>query len=341
MAAIRMARTTRFGVTLIELLVVVGIVSMLMALLLPAVQASREAARRSRCANNLGQLIRATHSFVATYGGFPPAAFWGRPLVASDHTIGIYSLQCRLLPFLEQGDLYNGINFSLPTGDPLGLVQYHSTAAFRFIDVFLCPSDPSRDSALAPNSYRGCTGLGEMKKLPSGGYSLINEGAFAPIDDDGTFKRTLPLSQFQDGLSNTLAFSEKPIGSSAMGSTYSAFRDWSYLGFSDIRLSADQWAEACSHLESIEPRLDAGASWMMPGAIYTHFYASVPPNSLVPDCGTPAFNYGLGIYAARSYHPGGVNAAMADGSVRWVSSGVQAATWRGMGTRAGSEVISE
>jgi prepilin-type processing-associated H-X9-DG protein len=245
------------------------------------------------------------------------------------------------LPFLEQGDLYNSINFSLPSGGLLDLVQYHSTAAYRFVDVFLCPSDPSRDSAVAPNSYRGCTGFGEMKKLPSGGYLPINEGAFAPIDNDGTFKRTLPLSEFLDGLSNTLAFSEKPIGSSTLGRTYSAFRDWSYLEYSDSRLSADQWFEACSHLESIQPRLDAGASWMLPGAIYTHFYASVPPNSLIPDCGTPSVNNGLGIYGARSYHSGGVNAAMADGSVRWVSSGVQASTWRGMGTRAGSEVISE
>ena len=77
---------------------------------------------------------------------------------------------------------------------------------------------------------------------------------------------------------------------------------------------------------------------MIPGAIYTYFYTSAPPNSRVPDCGMSAINDGLGIYAARSYHPGGVNAAMADGSIRWFTSGTNVTMWRSLGTRAGQEI---
>jgi len=331
----------RRGFTIIELVVVVGIIGILVGLLLPAVQAAREAARKAQCANHLGQLMKAVHSFEATHGGFPPCGFWGRPIVAGDYTNGIYSLQCLLLPYLEQNDLYNSINFKLMTSDPVGLERFHHTAATQRIGVFLCPSDPGRGwGTLAPNSYRANIGFGEFRKIgPT--YIPMFEGVFDPLGNpgDGTFQAVFPLGEVRDGLSNTLAFSEKPIGSGPDG-VYSPFRDWSYHRFSDNVLTIDQWAEACSHLTKVAPELDAGSNWMIPSVRYTFFLASVAPNSPIPDCGYPGSGgYGHGIFAARSYHPGGVNAAMADGSVRWVSSGIRTATWRALGTRSGGEVV--
>jgi len=331
----------RRGFTVIELLVVIGIIGILVGLLLPAVQSSREAARRALCANNLGQLIRATHSFEASRGGFPPAAFWGRPLALApkDDMVGIFSLHCLLLPFLEQQNIYNNINFNLMSGSFVWLDAYQRTAATQTINTFLCPSDPyTRSKPFGANSYRACTGLGEMSKLADGVYLPINDGAFAPIDDGNS--RVLPLSSFRDGLSNTLAFSEKPVGSGINGS-YQPFRDWVLRGWNGGLLTADQWIDACSRIVPDDTQLDAGGSWMIPGAIQSHFFASAPPDTLVPDCGSTAFNLGVGIFAARSYHPGGVNAAMADGSVRWFTSGTNIKTWRSLGTRAGGETVPQ
>ena len=329
---------SRRGFTLIELLVVIGIIALLVGLLLPAVQASREASRRARCANNLKQVMLATHAFEAVNGGFPPSQFWGRPYRTTDHTVGLFAIHCRLLPFLEQTDLYNSINFSLPSGGLGGLEIYHHTAATSAVNAFLCPSDPNtRSGPLSPNSYRACIGLGDTYRPNGKTLAIHNEGAFIP-ELDGTDRVHLRLSEISDGLSNTLAFSEKPIGSGVTG-TYSPFRDWSFAGRVNFPVTADQWVDICTHLASVDPQLDAGASWMMPGAMYTHFYASAPPNSLVPDCGQALLGV-EGIFSARSYHPGGVNAAMADGSVRWFSSGTQMMLWRALGTRAGGEVVS-
>ncbi len=326
----------RRGFTLIELLVVIGIIALLIGLLLPAVQASREASRRARCANNLKQVILATHAFEVVNGGFPTTHFFGLlPLPKGPSALGNYSVHFRLLPYLEQNDLYNNINMSLPVGsDLVGLEIFHRTAATCALNAFLCPSDPNTMSGpFAPTSYRACTGLGEMKKR-NGLTDLQFEGAFVPL----RYGNSLRLSAISDGLSNTLAFSEKPVGSGPTG-TYSPFRDWSEVNWNGEML-ADQWIVSCSRPVSMKPMLDAGATWMVSGAILTHFYASAPPNSLIPDCGF-LLNFGVGLYSARSYHPGGVNTAMADGSVRWFSSGTQMMLWRALGTRAGGEVMSE
>ncbi len=329
------------GFALIELLVVIGIIGILTGLLLPAVQGARESARRTQCANNMKQLILATHSFAASRGGFPPAAFWGRPIARKDHSVGIYSLHCAILPYIDQENLYDSINFDLSSGSFILLEHNNLTAATRVVGTLLCPSDTRATSSLpfAANSYRGCTGFGEAR-LVGDNLTLFNEGVFVPLDDGSS--KILPLASISDGLSSTLAFSEKPIGSGATGS-YDPFRDWVPYNLSGDDWGADNWLNACSHLARAYvagAQLDAGGSWMIPGAVYTHFYASAPPNSRVPDCGTSRINNGLGIFAARSYHPGGVGAAMADGSVRWFTSGVDTRTWRSLGTRAGGEVVS-
>src|SRR6185312_5497182 len=107
-----------------------------------------------------------------------------------------------------------------------------------------------------------------------------------------------------------------------------------------ISVTADDWVEQCSRRTRAEPvsvRLDTGRTWLLGFGIFTRFLTSTPPNSLVPDCGV---NAGQGVLAARSQHPGGVHALMADGSARFFKDGIDARTWRALGTRRGGELIS-
>jgi prepilin-type N-terminal cleavage/methylation domain-containing protein/prepilin-type processing-associated H-X9-DG protein len=330
---------TRRGFTLIELLVVIGIIAILAALLLPAVQAAREAARRARCTQNLKQMIAAVHGFESFHGGFP-SAFTYTYFGPTRQDFSDTSTHVVLLPYLEQVALYNAINFNVPIGDFNGFRPDNQTAATTTLDVFLCPSDPH--SAADPYgcvSYRINGGMGELRRGPVGsppqpGFILIDTGAFS-----STHGPVMPVSAIRDGLSNTLAFAEKKIGSGS--ARYNPARDWiQVLPIPSWALTADDWIEVCSHLPNADGgRTDSGRMWLFYGAIYTEFYASVPPNSIIPDCGSGGGGY-PGLFAARSHHPGGVNAAMADGSVRWFTSSINRATWRALGTRAGGEVVA-
>jgi prepilin-type processing-associated H-X9-DG protein len=146
-------------------------------------------------------------------------------------------------------------------------------------------------------------------------------------------RRILPLASFRDGLSNTLALSEKAVGSSS-AAPYSPFRDWAFVPGSIV--TADEWLATCSVLRRVDhPQFESGHTWFFPNATRTAFFASAPPNSSIPDCGRFG---GDGIFAARSYHPGGVNAAMADGSVSFFTSSTDPLVWRSLGTRAGGDL---
>lgn len=308
------------GFTLIELLVVIGIMGILVGLVLPAVQAAREASRRMRFSNNLRQIILASHAYEASAGAFPPATsgrvlpeFEGRGVALSPH--------CLLLPYLDQGPVYAAINFHIPSLIFEDLDAGNLTVYRHPIAVFLCPSDPAA--------------------IDYGTNYRANAGPCQMCDDEeqGAFIVRAPgrLAGFRDGLSQTLAFAEKPRGS--MAPTYSAFRDWAELRV--WAANASQYVGLCSGLR--KPRaihFDAGSSWLLAGAAYTHFFVSVPPNSPIPDCGN-GHNNGIGVFASRSYHPGVVNAAMADGSVRSFTSGTDAAVWRSLGTRSGGEAVAE
>jgi prepilin-type processing-associated H-X9-DG protein len=253
--------------------------------------------------------------------------------------VGIFSVHCSLLPFMEEVNVYNSINFDAMAGSPFWLELSQRTAAVQTIKTFLCPSDPgTRANPWGRNSYRACVGLGTIERVGGRTFNLVNDGAFVPLDDGRA--RVLPLSSFMDGFSNTLAFSEKPVGSGEGGS-FQPFRDWMSRDWDGVTLSPDQWIAACSQMVPREPWLDAGNSWMLPGAVHTHFYASAPPNTEIPDCGSTVLNHGVGIFASRSYHPGGVNAAMADGSVRRFTSTTSTGIWRGLGTRSGGELVSQ
>lgn len=321
------------GSSLIELLVVIGVIAILVGLVLPAVQASREAARQVRCASHLRQLVTAVHGFESAYGGFPGAT-WVRKISARSWVST--SIYVPLLPYLEESAIYDALNLDVPFGDLSRFPPSNATAASRAIGVLLCPSDPNtRAAPFGCSSYRACVGLGEFRHA-SDGRPNSWEGNPA---EWGAFNPTPVLvrpAEIRDGLANTLAFSEKKIGRGE--SFYDPSRDWIDVG---VMATSSEYLEICSNLRSAQQaRADGGRGWIINGGIYTWFFASAPPNSLIPDCGTPSLN-GRGVFAARSYHPGGVHAAMADGAVRRFTSTIAADTWRALGTRSGGEPFTQ
>ncbi len=320
----RFARQALGGFTVVELLVVIGIIAILAALLIPAVQAARESARRLACLSNLRQIGIAVHSYATAYDGFPAQVqSYTVPMGTGSSTVFYPSPQLALLPFIEQQPLFHSINFRISMYALEDLNGSNLTAASTSIPVFLCPSDPLTVSGpRASNSYRANVG-------PCAGCPQGYQGAFYPADIETS-------ADFPDGLSNTISFSEKAVGSLV---SYSPSRDWADIGM-NVWWSADQWLAACSNLgEPIRGRLNSGRTWMIAGGAFTFFYTATGPNSPVPDCGSRLLEGGYGALAARGYHPGGVVALMADGSARWFSSSIDLRTWRALSTRNGGEVV--
>ena len=265
-------------------------------------------------------------------GGFPPRVYtWEFPSTSDITRSNHFSTHVALLPHLEQPALFNALNLHVRCVFLNELEHENFTAARTVVSTFLCPADPqARALGWAPNSYRGNVGVDPFFRDEQGGFNTTEEGAFIIM------RRVLPVSDFRDGLSHTLAFSEKPVGSGA-GSPYMPFRDWIHAD--STVASADQWVEVCSNLtESRAANLPAGRTWVLAGAAYTHFFTILPPNSPIPDCGVVT-DMGTGLFTARSYHGDGANAALADGSVRWYPASTATAVWRALGTRSGGEAL--
>ncbi len=320
------------GSSLIELLVVIGLIAILAGLLLPAVQAAREAARQAQCRNNLRQLVLAAHAFEADHRGFPPSVTYHE---IARRSIFLESLPCRLLPYIEQASLYGSLNFERPGSSAADIDPANMTAASTRVAVFLCPSDSTATARpLAPNSYRGNAGLGAYRRRPGGPTGIVLERV-----EDGAFvtdREALALADFRDGLSNTLAFAERPIGHDGDG--YEPASAWIAVA-PDGSAIVEEIVARCARLPasaSADAQNDSGITWLAPGAIATMFTGATSPNSRVPDCGDRGFG-GNGVFAARSRHPGGVMAALADGSARWFPSTIDAKAWRSLSTRQSSD----
>ena len=320
----RVAR--RRGLTLIETLVVVGIVTVLLSLLLPAVQAARESARRAQCANNLRQLGLAVQDYIGVWDRLPPS------FLLLDG--GIYSPQSALLPHLEQSNLYNSLNFgaiSRYNEYYIGLLHVeNTTAAASRVACLLCPTDAAGSTIpLGGTNYRACVGTMDVF-LPS---RLYNH----PSNYNGAFAWMVSPAAITDGLSATLAFSEKNI--SPLGDGFHPRADWIEWR-QPLPETLPLWRQACAGLaDATHVVQDAGQTWLFYGLRYTWFQATPPPNSPIPDCGTTALN-GEGFFPARSDHPGGLNAALADGSVRWFASSIHPSVWHALGTRAGGDLTA-
>ena len=339
-----MSLRPRRGFTLIELLVVIAIIAVLIALLLPAVQAAREAARRSQCTNNMKQIGLAMHNYHATNNCFPWTS-GSNYFVSTDSSMspqewcspGALAL---LLPSMEQNSIYNSINFSFgvyPFYDKTDPVQ--GTAIYTVIDSFLCPSDTGRGR----NNYRSSNGTNyDWHSRPSGMGAEIRSGT------SGNTARG--ISGIRDGTSNTIAFFERNRGDGDAGAynpgdVYVGVAVGGFPSFV-IQSPGDQTYLNTSALQTCSaatgPTYDYGG-WTWAGGEYSTTVGNfvLTPNKQVKDCSPwGIYGTGYGFFSARSYHPGGINALMADGSVKFIKDTIAPLTWYSLATASGKEIIS-
>lgn len=331
------------GFTLIELLVVIALMATLIGLLLPAVQSAREAARRARCANNLRQIGLALHAYEVQYNAFPfQATWWHRDLPPLPPPCGqgiphfYFSVQVRLTPFLEQAACFNSLNVALELClEPGNYVPRPNTTALnvRFAS-FLCPTDGVAASCDGyPISYRGNVGVGPTSATTS--ESPDSGNGFFPHED------RVSAALMTDGLSNTVAFTERLVGTGGLGPGSPA-RDFGNILINPrgAALTADFALDVC-RLAAASPSFPThsrgGYRWYDADREHAYYSHAQEPNGPIPDA--LAFLAEDGVATARSLHPGGVNALMGDGSTRFVAESIRREVWRALGTRAGGELV--
>ncbi len=334
----------RRGFTLIELLVVISIIGILIALLLPAVQAAREAARRSQCINNLKQIGVALHNYETNHSVFPPGYVSNVDRTVTDpcnqdsensSSIDLgpgWAWGSMILPQLEQPAVYNSINFSLS----LGYVA-NDTASHTTITTYLCPSDggpnlvpvfadppdPAKPGTyaaanildtVARGNYVGMWGLGEIC-AGSGPTSAPNVGSIGT--PNGIFQRNsrTRIADIVDGTSNTIAIGERSHNLSYVTWTGRSIGGW--LGkTSPIEGGTDSFnpsPEEC-WVQILGPvGLEDGNRTINQDRAHVEDY--------------------------WSRHPGGANFLFADGSVHFLKTSINIQPWRALATRAGSEIV--
>ncbi len=319
----------RRGLTLIELLVVITVIGVLIALLLPAVQAAREAARRGQCANNLKQIGLALANYQSALRVYPFGVGGGGP---PGNVVNRWSAQSQLLPYLEQPALFNSLNFVGAPWLNLNPVfgPMNQTAMTTRIAGFLCPGDVDRiDDPLntAHNSYRACAG-----SLP---YNLKNDSPDLTGRNNGGFwfQSAVSPDRVTDGLSMTAFFSERCLGNTAAPDALSDY----YL--TNETVDECRLARPVNSPRLTDPYEWSGDRWADGNSLYTRYNHTLPPGS--PSCllgGSQDYDSQT-VVTANSRHPGGVNLMTGDGSVRFVKASVSASVWTALGTIAGGEVV--
>jgi len=336
---------TRAGFSLVELLVVIAIIGTLVGLLLPAVQGSREAARRSACQNNLRQLALALHNHENAQRWFPPSA----QSLTGTASGTPWSGQALILPYLEGDTLFKNIDFTQTYGGTANN-SLNTTVASMRVDVLICASDPLATQVLD-------TTTGKPKHFPvtyglnTGDYLVYDPatqrpggGAFSPFV---RFKGGM----FTDGLSKTLAMAEVKART-PRSQDVPSMPATAPAAPSDIAplMTSGSFSADGGHTE-----------WVCGRSLHVGFTTTFPPNTAVSYMHADGRAYDVdvfsvremsatkasdgsatalrGVVTSRSHHRDIVNAMLMDGSVRPIASGIDATTWRALGSRAGGETI--
>lgn len=332
------------GLTLVEVLVVIAIIGTLVALLLPAVQAAREAARRFQCTNNLKQIGLALHSYQTTHSMFPPS-FCVRPGTTLATNNGSWSIHGRILPYLEQSNAYSRVRLDLAWD-----AQLNSGVPTLRIPTYLCPSemhdqvrvDARGNPYVYPQNY---------------GFNLGSWLIYHPVTrerGDGVFyvnSRTRP-ADIADGLSNTL-------GAADVKAFTSYFRNTADPGPTVPDSPAQLAPLAAGAQFKLGPNLNDNSGhseWPDGRAHHSGITTVFAPNTRVAYLHTDGRTYDIDYssrqeghsasqptYAAvtaRSHHPEIINVLLMDGSCRSISNSISRPLWRALGTRSGREVAS-
>jgi prepilin-type N-terminal cleavage/methylation domain-containing protein/prepilin-type processing-associated H-X9-DG protein len=325
------------GFTLVELLVVIAIIGILVALLLPAVQAARESARRATCNNNLKQLGIAIHHYHDAMLRFPGVR---------DTYPMAFSAHAHLLPYCEQLPVYQLIDFTGLRGATSTYKGYNAAAAQVTIPIFNCPSDvgsvqggagASPGVVFGGTNYVTCTGTGASKSGVINGDYLSADGVF--VLTSATGQGPIRMANILDGLSSTACFSEATYGN---GSASLSPAPNPLPKFAPMTLAIDINGSAmdpgtCAATSTYTGQ--RGDRWINGGYLSTAYNHYLIPNSPMFDCLNSANNYGL--KGARSWHPAGVNLLLCDGSVRFVSESINQVMWVYVATRAGRETAND
>ncbi|MFO0901406.1 MAG: DUF1559 domain-containing protein [Pirellulales bacterium] len=354
------------GFTLVELLVVIAIIGILVALLLPAVQAARAAARRTQCTNQLKQWGLALHNYHDVFLSFPMVNAQNY----LPNTQG-FSPQARLLPFIEQNNLQGTLDFAQPafTG-PFNALIPNPAFASSFatpIKVAICPSDPAPvlNAGAGGSMYAGInymvsygSGTGQNYDLRWRTDGVVYENYGARFADvlDGTSNTVFMSETVRSvGPDFTLPAGTRPKapyqatlnGSSGVSANLNAVQGlaasgggWgnSANGVIENPDLATIWPLKTSWRGAASAALRGrGTSWAHSGAISTLTNGYLPPNSEIPD----VVVHFTGFFAPRSYHPGGAMVCMGDGSVRFLSNTIDVRICRGLHSCDGGEVLGD
>jgi prepilin-type N-terminal cleavage/methylation domain-containing protein/prepilin-type processing-associated H-X9-DG protein len=378
----------RRAFTLIELLVVIAIIGLLVALLLPAVQQAREAARNNQCKNNLKQLGLAFSNYEGARKCLPPTD--PQTTVSSTLTTLGFSPQARLLPYLDEANLqglldftqvaFSGATYADLTANPKFLVGTGGgLGAFGTqVSLFICPSDSAQvlttETGTTTGTYNGATytdtyaGINYMVSMGSA-TGILNDIRF-PTDGITYYNSAVSLRKVTDGLSNTVFMSESirsvgvdftasattpaptfPYQYTLNGSTGLTPGNGPGIGFTGspytgpvvngmisspnlapIWQQFTGWRGAAS--EALRGR---GAIWAAAGAVCTLTNGYTTPNSSIPDLVT----HFTGYFGPRSWHSGGANVLMGDGSVQLFSDDIDVTLQRNLHSINGGEVVSD
>ncbi|MEX0793083.1 MAG: DUF1559 domain-containing protein [Pirellulaceae bacterium] len=326
--AARLPNSARNAFTLVELLVVIAIIGILIALLLPAVQQAREAARRMQCTNNLKQLALATHNYENTYTRFPGI---------SPNSNG-FSPQARMLPFIEQGNLYDLIDFSeilmVGTGPNATLNPIFQGVQNRPLEVLMCPSE-SGDPILVEDDIPWA-GTNYLVNVGSGEGMNYNEAG----SPNGLFWRgsNVRFADIIDGTTNTILLAEGLFGGRDGVSTTASTDPQRQLKHSAVGgAPGSKTAEEIVAASASRYSGRRNGSWIRTTAFHITINGFYPPNHREPDTA----HHGGVVTASRSNHPGGTQVALCDGSVRFVPETIDLLIWRSLFSRNGGEVIGQ
>jgi prepilin-type processing-associated H-X9-DG protein len=325
------------------------------------VQAAREAARRTQCVNNLKQIGLALHNYHSSNGTFPmgcSSGLWSGP--------GVYNVKqnfsphAQMLPFLEQTQVYNALNFYWGCEDSTTVMCYviNSTGTNMQINGFICPSDPNagkpdHNNTTNTNNYYACVGT-------TTNFPLINNNNLNvttinwPSTGLFTYQAAYGIRNVTDGTSNTIAFAEACVGNQTLQlhqkliglNTVSALspsllqnaQTNVQLTLAGVTACNQAWNSGSGVLDK-----QRGENWAHGCMAMTLFNTIVTPNQYNQNwthCSSIGSTALAALSNADSYHSGGVNVLMADGHVNFIKNAVNLRTWWSLGTKSMGEVIS-